>query len=1497
MEVLSLDEFLRLKQDFLDAFNNFVKENENLGDEVLAKKFIYSFIVKYYFPLIRTLKNYDLSSIPATAWDGLFALGLLEEDDYSPAFCFDLSGTGANIDFSILEADNGFKSYNLKGCNVSHLEEVSYIDPNYFDEDVQSNNFDVFLDSSYPEDFRNAYMHSELNLELYAKLSKELKDRLNKDILLHRFNDFFVNDFVYFFSFEKINAIIDYYDDYQDLFKVLEISLPTIKYGLTNKDNYLDELRNCSIEEFKSVLSKIVGEIIAHSWSPIDISNYPESFVKENPGYFMMYPEVPEEVRERFYQRKLTFEDTINYYSFLKDFINMNAYNSSSVMRDILFSISNEDLDDLFSNHKIFLNQLKGLNNYFVSDIFRGSSYDVFEQYLSNAYPSFYLSYIHGNKEDNYSGLSFEEVLQRSDLRSNKENELLDKIVNCFGLDNIIRFQKESGYFLNSHYGSGLYNLELLYFLYSNNKISFDKDNYDSFCETINYIICKNLKEDNPQEIFINEIKSVEFRKKYSTLFIDENLLSNLSIEEKNDILNIFYSKKLLFSDVRKYPILKEALKDKNFEYIFQRAPRIHGDKEVFLEMCSMYGNYLNYFALTSINYESDISIIRDKIDEEIYNSIKNGNKYRDDLPDSFKNKYNGLFLPDNAPNELKDKFYSKSLTLDDFNNHPDWYKFFSNTDIICGFNFRLSSLIDLKDDNISFDENNKRKLKIISSFMELEDDSYDFVRSYISFIHDNYDKIDDRVLHYLKDILYRLYYSNSSKLSRISSSLVKEIAYSDDPMKNLSLIEQIYLQNHLPEVAKTYAVFRILHSNDEGSLKLNVNNNSSPVLIKHNNRLLESESIILSDLIKASVESNNKSIRQYLYDIKEGDRLYREFLKNGLSGLSISEKNEALNKITYYSKVLIALYNESRAGKTDRFISSGDLISDISECIKKLSVNGKDDYDVPDRLTRMYAYFAGFRSYEDMISHMDIVVDNANKRNMERIKRPFVLHEGDMIKGLNNIEYLRPTLRNGAVATEFLGGDASSLGDCTPLDTDLSYVTDDEISLDEGINDSISSTYGPIWLVIEAGDPDIVISRDENGVEKDTKFDKTKIEAFRTNSSKHFGIRTGFGSTHISYIVVEKGKYNERLGLEVVMNGFYIPIVNREGKLLFSPDDYERIRNSMNGLSYYGLRNYDISSELITPEIEKICFEMKKDLPRTKEKANQIRKLFGEQFVDIKYDGENTFTLSIKDGIDGDLTVGTVEVIDTGSTGRETNSPNDADFDYMFRLDSNVMKDSKKMDAIRDRLTKLLGEGPNEYGEFRVKKVKLERIDNPVDIDISFLPKRDKLDYTTDMCLKDRLNTIKQQYPKEYQYVIANIVYAKEVLKKEGCYYKYGHSKCVNGQGGLGGVGIENWILQNGGSFITATRKFLEAAYNEDKTGFVSFDEFKRKYKVWDFGENFEAEDGFEHDEFVHKNMSQAGYILMCKVLQKELAKYDEMRTMFESNDELYESLNSKQL
>ena len=132
-------------------------------------------------------------------------------------------------------------------------------------------------------------------------------------------------------------------------------------------------------------------------------------------------------------------------------------------------------------------------------------------------------------------------------------------------------------------------------------------------------------------------------------------------------------------------------------------------------------------------------------------------------------------------------------------------------------------------------------------------------------------------------------------------------------------------------------------------------------------------------------------------------------------------------------------------------------------------------------------------------------------------------------------------------------------------------------------------------------------------------------------------------------------------------------------------------------------------------------------------------------------------------------------------------------------------------------------------------------------------------------MSLIDRLSTIKKIDKEKYKYVVANILHAKQVLKEAEAYKP---NRGENPQGGLGGVGIENWILQNGGSFIDAAKSFIEKADGKD------FFEFKENYQIWDFGDNHLAEirGQYRHDNFVANNMSEAGYQKMVKALKKYL-------------------------
>ena len=151
-------------------------------------------------------------------------------------------------------------------------------------------------------------------------------------------------------------------------------------------------------------------------------------------------------------------------------------------------------------------------------------------------------------------------------------------------------------------------------------------------------------------------------------------------------------------------------------------------------------------------------------------------------------------------------------------------------------------------------------------------------------------------------------------------------------------------------------------------------------------------------------------------------------------------------------------------------------------------------------------------------------------------------------------------------------------------------------------------------------------------------------------------------------------------------------------------------------------------------------------------------------------------------------------------------------------------------------------------------------------------------------MCLEDRLATLKNLDEEKYNKVLENIVAAKSLLKEAGVYKP---NRGTRPEGGLGGVGIENWVLQHGGSFYDAAKSFVEASEG------LNYYQFLETYDIWDFGENhFGIERKQDlHDNFIY-NMSKAGYFKMCYALENYLKK---METTLSTQEESLEQSTLK--
>jgi len=304
-----------------------------------------------------------------------------------------------------------------------------------------------------------------------------------------------------------------------------------------------------------------------------------------------------------------------------------------------------------------------------------------------------------------------------------------------------------------------------------------------------------------------------------------------------------------------------------------------------------------------------------------------------------------------------------------------------------------------------------------------------------------------------------------------------------------------------------------------------------------------------------------------YLENIENG---YRTFLQIQNDRISLEELEESeRTTLSIFLTHLNTLYNNTEKGKKEPHKLSNDIKRDVNDFVSLYASKELIDYDLPDRIIKMFCHFAGFDSFEKAKAYATQKPILADQRNRKSSRNSFQLTQGDFIKGIRDIKYLKSILQNGSLAVEFLGASADK--DSTPLDTDLSRILKVENSISETVSKTEASGYGSIYLILKNDDRFCITRRSSSEEQGIDEVDINKIEAFYTGATgkDHYGIRTGFASSEIDYIMTKE--YDERIGLEIAMNGFYIPVVDTSGNLIFAPEDYDSLRKKMSGLSYFG--------------------------------------------------------------------------------------------------------------------------------------------------------------------------------------------------------------------------------------------------------------------------------------------------------------------------------------
>lgn len=212
----------------------------------------------------------------------------------------------------------------------------------------------------------------------------------------------------------------------------------------------------------------------------------------------------------------------------------------------------------------------------------------------------------------------------------------------------------------------------------------------------------------------------------FPLLFVDFDSLIGISEDEKIRLKKDFYCHEMSYDDIRRYPQLIDAIKDKDLQLVFGKSSLYSSDNvyndsvglnyldlndldllnycsnEVFLKLCFKYGMFLHgilqYLSLpfetlenntlNSLEYTLSYQELSKMIEDAIVENCKNGNiSYsRETSPEFLINNYPELFIDVFAPQELIERFYNetgaKPLTFILLDMNKEWRSFLSDSQI-----------------------------------------------------------------------------------------------------------------------------------------------------------------------------------------------------------------------------------------------------------------------------------------------------------------------------------------------------------------------------------------------------------------------------------------------------------------------------------------------------------------------------------------------------------------------------------------------------------------------------------------------------------------------------------------------------------------------------------------------------------------------------------------------------------------------------------------------
>lgn len=771
IEKMSLEQFKQIKnqlaqtlkecQDSYEAHEN----DENYDDSVEMQR-----LVNQYLEIQNRLLQYDLSDIPYSEWSDM---AILSDESHEA----DFSKTNANIDFKLVEFQG--TNANFRGCNIRNLNSISYpYSPEQFDENTIKDNSNEFLSFSFNANFKSNYYTRNLKLIDFIGLTDNELEELKKKNIISHFNDYRlldVSDFSISCQSYLVDFIISKYgqEEFLSLIKkhsdvLLHIAkLEDISYfnhflkeGKDLESAFSEAVKQYFLnygmpDQFKVVsegqtiynvpewLSSMNFQFVEKLNTANDLLQYTDSVLVIDDSQRLVLDTLNIENIRRFEQETGFFTHKgykwsrdLEMFSAFSSYFRMHSPNSLSKL-GIDFKSGSLTYEEFLTQFAKCLDNMRGNNlftdfpNYdWIQGEFRESHPEIFIDLNApgELKEAFYKNRL--NPEFLYQHKEYVKYLVNKNLSNtiradmklaipgliDEQGRMMPSFAN-FVDEYVSRYGNEKFLQLCAKYGAVLSDITIT-------SLHDEIENEQAIEQSLRNAIYNKIIKGKADYSYLASVP--ELVTEHPEIFVNFDNLTSISQEERQRLTKAFYTRTLSFDDIKKYPELANALKDKNLSIAFGDKDGNHHEgrifldtvygrtfekkysdlellqvfgNEKFLELCSKYGRYMDGMAthlskditirngkyvdlgmqhLDGLSFEEVSKLIEDIIARE---SILGNFAYQpEDAPTFLRESHPELFLSDDAPDELKQYFYNRSnnypLTFEILQRNKDWMPF-----------------------------------------------------------------------------------------------------------------------------------------------------------------------------------------------------------------------------------------------------------------------------------------------------------------------------------------------------------------------------------------------------------------------------------------------------------------------------------------------------------------------------------------------------------------------------------------------------------------------------------------------------------------------------------------------------------------------------------------------------------------------------------------------------------------------------------------------------